>query len=308
MKKNSRIYIAGHTGFLGSFVLQLLRDRGYTNLIFKSRRQLDLTDQFKTDQFFKKYKPEYVFLFAAKVGGIYANSTYPAEFIFDNTAIQTNVIHSAYKYGVKKLLFPGSACMYPKFCPQPMNETHILTGKIESTNEPFGVAKICGVKMCESYNRQYKTKFICMVPATVYGPGDHFNENGHVVAGLMQRFYEAGKNKDAQLGIWGTGKPKREFIYVTDTAEAAVFLMKKYNGNTVINAGSGEEITMKKLASKIKDIAGIKGILTCDVSKPDGIPRRKLDSSKIFEMGWKPKVKLDEGLMRTFEWYKKMGQ
>ncbi|MFH1666470.1 MAG: NAD-dependent epimerase/dehydratase family protein, partial [Elusimicrobiota bacterium] len=216
MKKNSRIYVAGHTGFIGGALIRRLKELGFNNLVFKTHKELDLTNQEKTEKLFKDLRPEYVFLLAAKVGGIHANNSYPADFIYQNTAIQMNVIHAAHKYGVKKLLFPGSACMYPKFCPQPMKEEYLLTGAIEPTNEPFAVAKIAGVKMCQSYNRQYKSDFICVVPATVYGPGDHFDLNGHVMAALIEKF------QGKEVKIWGTGKPKREFIFIDDAVEALI--------------------------------------------------------------------------------------
>jgi len=297
VQRNSRIFIAGHQGFIGNAVTCQLKDLGYKNLILRTHRELDLTDQKKVDTFFKKTRPEYVFFLAAKVGGIYANSTYPAEFIYQNMAIQTNTIHASYRYGVKKLLFPGSACMYPKHCSQPMREEHLLTGSIEPTNEPFAVAKISGVKMCQSYNRQYGTHFICTVPATAYGPGDHFDVNGHVMAALIGKFF--GK----EVKIWGTGKPRREFIFIEDLANALIFLMQNYSGNEIINIGTGTDLSIKDLALKIKDATLFKGKMSFEKDKPDGIPRRLLDSSKIFKMRWKPKIKLDEGIRLTCEWY-----
>ncbi|MFH1666152.1 MAG: GDP-L-fucose synthase [Elusimicrobiota bacterium] len=297
MKKNSRIYVAGHTGFIGGALIRRLKKLGYNNLIFKTHKELDLTNQAKTEKLFKKSRPEYVFLLAAKVGGIHANNTYPADFIYQNTAIQSNVINAAYKFGVKKLLFPGSACMYPKLCPQPIKEEYLLTGAIEPTNEPFAVAKIAGVKMCQSYNRQYKSDFICVVPATVYGSRDHFDLNGHVMAALIEKFHEE------EVRIWGTGKPKREFIFIDDTVEALIFLMKNYSGNEIINIGTGAEISIAGLARKINEIVSFKGNVYYDKSKPDGIPRRLLDSTKLLNMGWMPKVDLKEGIKLTCEWY-----
>jgi len=302
MKKNSRIYIAGHTGFLGSALVRCLRKQGYNNLILKTHRELDLTARLRVEKFFQQEKPEYVFLMAARVGGIWANNTYPAEFIYQNLAIQNNVIDSAYKAGVKKLLFPGSACMYPKFCPQPMKPDYLLTGVIEPTNEPFAVAKIAGIKMCQAYNRQYKTNFISAVPATVYGPGDHFDKNGHVAAGLLERFYNAAKNNDKEVVIWGSGKPKREFIFIDDAADAFIFLMKNYSSSELINIGGSIELSVKALANKIKVITGFKGKIVCDTSKPDGILRRSLDSAPLIALGWQAKTSLDDGLKATCVW------
>lgn len=305
MNKNSRIYIAGHTGFIGSALVRKLKARGYKNLILRTHKELDLTDRARTDRLFKGSRPEYVFLMAAKVGGIYANNTYPADFIFQNIAIQTNVMHLACKYGVKKLFFPGSACMYPKNCPQPMKEKYLLTGSIEPTNEPFAVAKITGIKMCQSYNRQYNTDFICAVPATIYGPGDHFGKGGHVIAGLIERANLAAMNPGRnKFVVWGTGSPKREFMFIDDAAEGFIFLMNRYDGNELIHMGIGLETSVRALAKKIKSIVGYKGRIIFQKDKPDGIPRRLLDSSKMFSLGWRPKVSLDDGLKRTCEWYK----
>lgn len=304
MKKNSRIYVAGHTGFIGGEVTRQLKASGYKNIILKAHKELDLTDQKKTEKFFVLNKPQYVFLLAARVGGINANNTYPSEFIYDNLAIQSNVIHAAYKYKAKKLLFLGSACMYPKFCQQPIKPKYLLTGKIEPTNEPFAVAKIAGVSMCQAYNRQYKTNFISAVPATVYGPRDHFDNNGHVVAGLLEKYYCAAINKKNEIAVWGTGKPKREFLFIEDAASACIFIMKHYSGNELLNIGSKQEFSIKELAAKIANFTGFKGKTVYDKSRPDGIPRRLLDSSRMFSLGWKPKVAMDDGLSITYNWYK----
>jgi len=304
MNKNSRIYIAGHTGFIGSAVLSTLKNKGYRNLIYKTHKELDLIDPKKVNAFFKLTKPEYVFLFAAMVGGIHANNVYPAEFIYQNLAIQLNVMHASYVYGVKKLIFPGSACMYPKDCRQPMREECLLSGPIEPTNEPFAIAKIAGIKMCQAYNRQYKTKYICCVPATVYGPGDHFGPNGHVVSGLIERIYNAKISGRKKVVIWGTGKPKREFIFIDDVVDACILLMKQYGSREIISIGTGEEITINNLAIKIGRIVGFKGQIVCDTSKPNGIFRRLLDCSNIFKLGFEPKVYLDDGLRRAYDWYK----
>ncbi|PIQ87172.1 MAG: GDP-fucose synthetase [Candidatus Omnitrophica bacterium CG11_big_fil_rev_8_21_14_0_20_43_6] len=298
MKKSSRIFIAGHSGFVGNALTQRLKALGFKNLILKTHQEIDLTDQAKVNKLFKAWRPEYVFLLAAKVGGIRANNTYPADFIYQNVAIQANVIQAAYEYKAKKLIFPGSACMFPKYCSQPMKEDSLLTGPIEPTNEPFAVAKIAGVKMCQAYNRQYKTDFISVVPATIYGPGDHFDINGHVMAALIEKF--SGK----EVNVWGSGKPKREFIFIDDLASALIFLMQNYNGSQIINIGTGIEISIKNLAQKIKEITLFKGKLTFDRSKPDGMPRRLLDSSALLNMGWQPKVNLERGIKLTYEWYK----
>lgn len=299
MKKSSRVYIAGHSGFIGSALTRRLQASGYKNLILKTREELDLTQQANVDRFFSKTRPEYVFLLAAKVGGIAANSAKPADFIYENLAIQTNVIQAAYRHGVKKLIFPGSSCMYPKHCPQPMKEEYLLSGPIEPTNEPFALAKICGVRMCQAYNRQLGAAFISVVPATAYGPGENFTANGHVMAGLISRF--CGKNKT--VSVWGTGKPRREFIYIDDLVDALVFLMLNYRGNEIINIGTGEEISIRRLAEFIKKSAGFKEKMTFDHSRPDGMPRRLLDAQKIRKMGWRPRVSLKKGIDLTCAWY-----
>jgi GDP-L-fucose synthase len=298
MQRKSRIYVAGHTGFVGRALTNKLQNLGFKNLILRTHNQVDLTDQRKVDKLFKELRPEYVFLLAGKAGGIYANNAYPADFIYQNIVIQANVIHAAYKYEVKKLLFPGSACMYPKYCPQPMKEEYLLTGLIEPTNEPFAVAKISGVKMCQSYSRQYKTNFISVVPATIYGPKDHFDVNGHVMAALIEKF--CGK----EVRIWGTGRPKREFIFIDDIVDALIFLMQNYSESEIVNIGTGIEISIKNLAQMIRDIALFKGKVTFEIGKPDGMPRRLLDSTKLLNMGWRPKIDLEKGIKLTYEWYK----
>jgi GDP-L-fucose synthase len=305
MNKKSRIYVAGHAGFLGSAVVRKLNSLGYNNLILRTHRELDLTDQARVNRLFKALRPEYVFLFAAKVGGIQANNTFPADFIYENLAIQSNVMSGAQAYGVKKLLFPGSACMYPKYCSQPIKEEYLLAGPIESTSEPFAVAKIAGVRMCQAYNKQYKTNFISVVPATIYGPGDHFDENGHVVSGLIQKFHAGCKGHDKAVKVWGSGKPRREFLYIDDAADACVFLMDHYNGTGLINIGSGQEVSVKKLVEMIKALFGFNGATIFQKNKPDGMPRRLLDSSKIYDLGWRPRFSLDKGLRLTCEWIKR---
>ncbi len=332
MNKNSLIYIAGHTGLIGSAILRRLLRAGYKNLILQTRSELDLTDQKKTEVFFKRERPEYVFQAAAKVGGIFANNTYPADFIYQNIMIQTNIVQMSYKYGVKKLLLLGSSCIYPKYCKQPIKESTLLTGSIEPTNEPYAIAKIAGIKLCQSYNRQFGTNFISVIPANVYGINDHFDEGGHVVAGLIKKFHEAkvamqqekrqikveeekkGLAKSGSLPlpepvlspvvIWGTGKPRREFLYVDDVADACIFLINKYSGNEIINVGGGTDISIAGLARLIKKVVGFQGKVIFDDSKPDGMPRRLLDSKRIFSLGWLPKTGLEEGLGITYKWYK----
>jgi len=304
MKKSSLIYVAGHTGLIGSGIVRKLQSSGYKNILTRTRQELDLTDRLQVEKFFAKNKPEYVFLAAAKSGGIYANNTYPAGFIYDNLMIQTNIINVSCECDVKKLRFLVSSCVYPKFCRQPMKEDYLLTGPVEPTNEPFAIAKLAGFKMCQAYNRQYGTKFISAIPANVYGINDHFDENAHVLASLVKKFYEAKMKKIDSVTIWGSGRPKREFIFVDNVACACIFLMQNYNSNEIINIGTGVETSIKKLALLIRKITGFKGKITYDTTKPDGNPRRLLDSSKINNLGWKPKIKLEQGLQSVYEWYK----
>lgn len=305
MDRFSLIYVAGSSGLIGSAVVRYLKKDGYKNILTSTHKELDLIDTKKVEIFFRKNRPEYVFLCAGKVGGIFANYTYPADFIYQNLAIQTNVIKMCHKYKVKKLLFLGCSCIYPKVCKQPIKEEYLLTGTIESTNEPYAIAKIAGIKMCEAYNRQYKTNFISAIGATVYGENDNFSEEGHVVGSLIKKFHDAKIKCESEVVIWGTGKPKREFIFSEDMADACIFLMKNYNKNEPINIGTGKDISIKKLAELIKDIVGFKGKIVYDKTKPDGIPKRLLDISKISSLGWKPKTDLKKGLMLTYNWYKK---
>ncbi len=305
MKKDSLIYIAVHEGFLGSAIVKNLKESGHKNLILKTGKQLDLFSQKAVELFFKNKKPEYVFLPPIKTGGILANTTYPADFIYQNMVSQINIIQVAFKYRVKKLLFLGSACSYPKRCPQPIKEECLLTGPIESTNEQYAIAKISGIKMCQAYNKQYGTKFISAIPTNIYGPKDDFDEGGHVVAGLIKKFHKAlGKNsKKSEVRIWGTGKPKREFIYSDDFAEACVFLMNNYDSSELINISGGKEISIKNLAKTIKKITGFRGKIVYETEKPDGIPCRLLNSDKISVLGWRPKISLENGLGLTYKWY-----
>ena len=304
MKKNSHIYVAGHTGLVGSAIVRRLLKLGYKNLLLKSHKELDLTNKEKVKIFFEKELPEYVFLAAAKVGGILANSKYPADFIYQNVMIQTNVIHLSHKYKVKKLLFFGSSCIYPKICSQPIKEEYLLSGHIEPTNEPYAVAKISGIKLCQSYNKQYGTDFISVIPANIYGPGDHFNDEGHVIPNLIRRFYEAKKKGRKKVTVWGTGKPRRDFLYVDDLADACIFLMNRYRRSEIINIGSGCDISIAELATLIKKIVGFKGKIIYDETKADGMPRRVLDVSKITALGWYPKMELERGLNLTYEWWR----
>ena len=308
MKLYSKIYIAGHRGLVGSAIKRNLEKRGFVNLIFKTHQELDLTNQSAVANFFQKEKPKYIFLAAAKVGGILANNTYPAEFIYENLQIQNNIIHQSYLNKVKKLLFLGSSCIYPKFAPQPIKEKYLLTGLLEPTNEPYALAKIAGIKMCKYYNKQYGTNFISVMPTNLYGPNDNFNLNtSHVLPALIRKFYEAKINNKKEVILWGTGKPKREFLYVDDLANACIFLIKNYNATDIgefVNIGTGEDISIKELAKIIKNIAKYKGKIVWDKSKPDGTPRKILDVSHLHNLGWKHKIKLEQGVKKAYEWYK----
>ncbi|WP_017852651.1 GDP-L-fucose synthase family protein [Leptospira interrogans] len=310
MEKESKIYIAGHKGLVGSAIERVLKKEGYENILGKTHTELDLTEQSKVNEFFEVNRPEYVFLAAAKVGGIHANNTYPAEFIFSNIQIQNNVIDACYRFKTKKLLFLGSSCIYPKFAKQPMDEGQLLDGKLEPTNEPYAVAKIAGIVMCQSYNRQYGTNFISVMPTNLYGPGDNYHpENSHVLPALIRRFYEAKIKNLPEVVVWGTGKPLREFLYSDDLGRACVFLMKHYNatndpkGGEHVNIGSGIEVSIRELAETIKEVVGYQGLLTFDLTKPDGTPRKLLDVSRLHKMGWKHQVELKEGIRLAFEDY-----
>lgn len=304
MEKESKIYVAGHNGMVGSAIVRCLERNGYNNLILKSHKELDLTNQSATEKFFKKYKPEYVFVAAAKVGGIHANDTYPADFIMENMQIECNIIKNAYKYKVKKLLFLGSSCIYPKTCPQPIKEEYLLTGSLEPTNEAYALAKISGIKMCQSYNKQYGTNYICAMPASLYGIKDTFDVyNSHVIPSMIIKIHKAKIENNPVVELWGTGTPLREFLYVDDLADACFLLMQTYEGNDFINIGSGKEISIKELANTIKKVIGYSGDIVFDTSKPDGTPRRVLDNTKIQEAGWKPKIDMEEGIKREYQYY-----
>ncbi|PIQ96174.1 MAG: GDP-fucose synthetase [Nitrospinae bacterium CG11_big_fil_rev_8_21_14_0_20_56_8] len=303
MKKSAKIYVAGHRGLIGSALVRALKDRGYKNLLTRPHQALDLTHQNKVDRFFEREKPEYVFLAAARVGGIRANDTYPAEFIYQNQMIQANVLHSASNHGARKLLFFSSSCIYPKKSRQPMKEEYLMTGPMEPTNEAYGAAKMAGLVMCQSYRRQYGANFISVIPANVYGIHDHFDENGHVLAALIAKFHEARVKKKKQVTVWGTGKPRREFFYVDDLADAALFLMENYDRAEPINVGTGQETSIRVLAEKVKEAVGFEGEIVYDTNRPDGNPRRLLDSSRIRAMGWRPGTSLERGLELTCRWY-----
>ncbi|XP_047311378.1 putative GDP-L-fucose synthase 2 isoform X2 [Impatiens glandulifera] len=302
--KSAKIFVAGHRGLVGSAIVSKLREIGFTNLILRSHSDLDLTRQSDVESFFATEKPNFVILAAAKVGGIHANNTYPAEFIAINLQIQTNVIDSSYRHGVKKLLFLGSSCIYPKFAPQPIPEDALLTGPLEPTNEWYAVAKIAGIKMCQGYRIQYKWDAISAMPTNLYGPNDNFHpENSHVLPALMRRFHQAKVTNAKEVVVWGSGSPLREFLHVDDLADAVVFLMKNYSGVSHVNVGSGSEVTIKELAELVKEVVGFEGELVWDSSKPDGTPRKLMDNSMIAGLGWKPKVSLRDGLVDTYNWY-----
>lgn len=305
MGNGSKIFVAGHRGLVGSAIVRALKKNGYTNLILKTRAELDLTNQSAVAEFFAQEKPDYVFISAAKVGGIMANKTHPAEFIYNNLTIQTNIIHSAYANNVKKLLFLGSSCIYPRSCPQPMKEEYLLTGELEPTNKAYSLAKIAGIVMCQSYNEQYGTNFISLMPSNVYGPYDNFDlENAHVMPSVMRKFHDAKINNEAQVVMWGTGSAMREFLHVDDLADACLFLMQNYNDSSIINVGSGEDVTIKELAEVVSDAVGYKGEIIWDTTKPDGMPRKLVDVSKLHSLGWKHSTHLSEGIASTYEWFK----
>ena len=318
MEKDAKIYVAGHRGLVGSAIVNTLLAQGYTNLVSRTHAELDLTSEKAVATFFADQKPDYVFLAAAKVGGIHANNTYPAQFIHENLAIQTNVIHQAYLNGVKRLLFLGSSCIYPKFSPQPIKEEHLLTGPLEATNRPYALAKIAGIEMCWSYNRQYGTQFLAAMPTNLYGPGDNYHpENSHVIPALIRKFHEAKINQQSEVIVWGTGTPKREFLYNQDMAEACVFLMRLANkpfqsllGSKLseddhfhpplVNVGYGSDISIKELAETIQHVIGFEGNIQFDSSKPDGTPRKLMDSTILHQAGWVPKVSIELGLKSAY--------
>ncbi|XP_076893876.1 putative GDP-L-fucose synthase 2 [Bidens hawaiensis] len=302
--KSGKVFVAGHRGLVGSAVVRRLRTLGYSNLILRTHSELDLTNQSAVKTFFSIEKPQYVILAAAKVGGIHANNTYPADFITINLQIQTNVIDSAYRYGVKKLLFLGSSCIYPKHAPQPIPESALLTSPLEPTNEWYAVAKIAGIKMCQAYRLQYKWDAISAMPTNLYGPNDNFHpENSHVLPALMRRFHEAKVSGAKEVVVWGSGSPLREFLHVDDLADAVVFLLENYSDLEHVNVGSGKEVSIKELAELVKEVVGFEGELVWDTSKPDGTPRKLMDSSTLAKLGWEPKISLRDGLVGTYKWY-----
>jgi GDP-L-fucose synthase len=304
MNKDSKIYVAGHNGLSGSALVRKLRSNGYSNILTCDKNTLNLKNKEQTEEWFSKNQPEYVFLAAAKVGGIHANDKYPAEFIYDNLEIQNNVIHSSYKFNVKKLLFMGSICIYPKFAPEPVNETSLLNGSLEPTNEWYAIAKIAGIKMCQAYRKQYGCNFVSAMPCNLYGINDNFHlENSHVLPALIRKFHEAKINNSKTVECWGTGSPRREFLYSDDLADALIFLMDRYNENEIINIGYGEDLTIKDIANKVKTTINFTGEIVWNTSKPDGTPKRLLDVNKLFDMGWRPKINLENGLKSTYEWY-----
>jgi GDP-L-fucose synthase len=309
MDLNAKIYVAGHHGMVGSAIVRRLQAEGACNLLLRTRQELDLTRQADVEAFFAAERPDYVFLAAAKVGGIQANNTYPAEFIRDNLAIQTHVIHSAYTNGCRKLLFLGSSCIYPRDCPQPIKEEYLLTGPLEKTNEAYALAKIAGIQMCQAYRRQYGFNAICAMPTNLYGPGDNFDlETSHVLPALIRKFHDGTRNGSPSVTLWGTGEPRREFLHVDDLADAALFLMRSYSDAIIVNIGSGTDISIRELAEMVAELAGYSGTLAFDKAKPDGTPRKLLDTSKINSLGWQAKLALKSGIYQTLAWYRNYAQ
>jgi GDP-L-fucose synthase len=307
MKPESKVYVAGHRGLVGSAITRRLRSAGYSNLLLRTHAELDLLDQRAVDQFFSGERPEYVFLAAAKVGGINANNIYRADFIYQNLMMEANIIHASHRHGVKKLMFLGSSCIYPKHAPQPMKEEYLLTGLLESTNEPYAIAKIAGIKMCGAYNRQYGTNFMSVMPTNLYGPGDSYDlQNSHVLPALIRKMHEAKVQNAKKVVVWGTGSPRREFLYSDDLADACVFLMERYNAAEIgefINIGVGKEITIREAAEQIADVVGFHGQLVFDTSKPDGTPRKLLDVSRLHHLGWEARTGFREGLAKAYADY-----
>jgi len=301
---DAKIYVAGHRGLVGSAIVRNLEEKGYTNIICRTHKELDLTNQEAVRTFFEQEKPEYVFLAAAKVGGIHANNTYPADFIYDNLMIQNNVIKAAHDFEVKKLLFLGSTCIYPKMAPQPIKEEYLLTGALEETNEAYAVAKIAGLEMCKFFKRQYGDNFISCMPTNLYGPNDNFDlKNSHVLPALIRKFHEAKVNSSDVVEVWGTGTPLREFLYVDDMADACVFLMENYDGEQHVNIGTGEEVSIRELAETVKEVVGFEGELVFNTNMPDGTPRKLTTVEKLNGLGWKHKVSLNEGIKLAYDWF-----
>lgn len=306
MEKKSKIYVAGHNGLVGSAIVRRLNKLGFKNIITRNRKELDLLDQRAVSDFFKQEKPEYVFLAAAKVGGIVANNTYPANFIHENLVIEDNIIHNSYLNGVKKLIFLGSSCIYPKMAPQPMKEEYLLSGYLEPTNKAYAIAKIAGIIECQSYNKQYGTNFISVMPTNLYGINDNFHlENSHVLPAMIRKFHEAKEEGKKEVVLWGSGSPKREFLFVDDLADACIFIMNKYDGSDFVNIGTGKDVSIKQLANLVKKVVGFKGKIVWDTTKPDGTPRKLLNVKKLHKLGWKHKTELEEGLKLTYKWFLK---
>ena len=309
MNRESRIFVAGHRGLVGSAILRRLEAGGYEKLLTRTRDELDLGDSQAVDGFFAAEKPEYVFLAAAKVGGILANDTYPADFLRENLSIELNTIDAAYRYGVTKLLFLGSSCVYPRLAPQPMKEEHLLTGELEPTNRSYAIAKIAGIELCRAYRRQYGADFISVMPTNLYGPHDDFDlENSHVLPALLRRFHEAKTRGEESVIVWGTGTPRREFMYVDDLADACVFLMQNYSGSEIINVGTGQDLSIEDLAKLIRNVVGYDGDIVFDTSRPDGTPRKLLDVSRLHYLGWEASTSLETGIRRTYDWYLESGR
>lgn len=304
MNKDGKIFVAGHSGMVGGAIVRGLQAAGFQNLLLASRKELDLTNQLAVNRFFDSQRPGYVFLSAAKVGGIHANNTYPADFIRDNLAIEMNIIDAAYRNGVKKLLFLGSSCIYPKFAPQPMKEEYLLTGPLETTNEWYAIAKIAGIKLCQAYRKQYGFNAISLMPSNLYGPGDNFNlENSHVLPALLRKFHEAKIGNAPSVEVWGTGDASREFLHVDDLAAAALFLMDHYNESSIVNVGIGKDITIGEVAELIQGIVGFKGKIEFNTAKPDGTPRKRLDVTRLKDLGWEAEISINEGLRSSYEWF-----
>jgi GDP-L-fucose synthase len=304
LRPDSRVYVAGHRGLVGSALFRRLESAGYERLVTRSRNELELLDARAVDEFFESEKPEYVFLAAARVGGILANDTYPVEFLQDNLRVQLNVIEAAYRHGVEKLLFLGSSCIYPKHAPQPMKEEYLLTGELEPTNEPYAIAKIAGIELCKSYNRQHGTDYISVMPTNLYGPGDNFDlQTSHVLPALIRKFHDAKERGDESVTVWGTGEPRREFLHVDDLADACVYLMDNYSGSEIVNIGVGEDVSIRELAELVRDVVGYEGGIVHDASKPDGAPRKLLDVSRLRGLGWEAGIPLRKGVEDTYRWY-----
>lgn len=302
MEKNAKVYVAGHCGLVGSALVRRLDAGGFSNLLLRARGELDLRDQAAVCAFFQSERPDYVFLAAAKVGGIGANDAFPAEFIYDNLIIGANVLHEAFRSGVRKLLFLGSSCVYPRLASQPLREEALLTGPLERTNAPYSVAKIAGITLCQAYNRQYRTRFIAVMPANLYGPGDNFGlENSHVLPAMIRKFHDAKASGAHRVTLWGTGAPRREFLYVDDLADACLFLMDRYDGSSIINVGTGRDLTIRELAGVVQRTVGYGGTIEWDPSKPDGTPRKVLDVSRLSALGWTPWTSLEEGIRKTYK-------